>query len=128
MEIKDLYFQLPKKPFTWKKVEAQFTTRLFKKIKDNWWHAWKLSDMDIRKKPYDWLIVYGWLDAKVEVKQSSNKKSVDLFKMLLPNQVVWLSRVQENLGLSLVIYYNNFHHKYWIIEFSKETKKMKINF
>jgi len=75
--------------------------------------------MDIRKKPYDAILTFNWIDAKIEFKQSDNKKTVDIFKMLLPNQVRWLSQVQNNEGTALVIYYNTFVNKYWIKEYSE---------
>lgn len=115
-----LIFDLPNKPFSWKKIEAQFIERFWKKIKDKNWHFWKLSDMDIRKKPYDAILTFNNLDAKIEFKQSDNKKSVDVFKMLLPNQVRWLSQVQNNGWIALVIYYNTFVNKYRVKEYSED--------
>lgn len=76
--------------------------------------------MDIRKKPYDAILTFNNLDAKIEFKQSYNKKSVDVFKMLLPNQVRWLSQVQNNGWIALVIYYNTFVNKYRVKEYSED--------
>lgn len=76
--------------------------------------------MDIRKKPYDAILTFNNLDAKIEFKQSNNKKSVDVFKMLLPNQVRWLSQVQNNGWIALVIYYNTFVNKYRVKEYSED--------
>ena len=76
--------------------------------------------MDIRKKPYDAILTYKWLDAKIEFKQSDNKKNVDVFKMLLPNQVKGLTEVKTNWWVALVIYYNTFINKYRIKDYSEE--------
>lgn len=76
--------------------------------------------MDIRKKPYDAILTFNFIDAKIEFKQSDNKKTVDVFKMLLPNQVRWLSQVQNNGWTALVIYYNTFVNKYRIKEYSED--------
>lgn len=116
----EIYFQLPSKCFSGKHIEAQFTTRFWKNIKKWNGHFWKISDLDFRKKPYDAIMVFNWIDAKIEFKQSSNKKTVNLFKLLLPHQILWLEEVLLNWWLPLVIYYNTFHNKYYVKKYSRD--------
>jgi penicillin-binding protein-related factor A (putative recombinase) len=82
--------------------------------------------MDIRQKPYDAIMTYKWIDAKIEFKQSDNKRKVDLLKMLLPHQYRWLKQVQQNKWLALVIYYNTYCHRYRIKEFNERELFLTI--
>lgn len=126
MNLEKLMFQLPNTNFKKWDVEKEFTWWFWKCIKSKWWHRWKISDMDTRKKPYDWLLVYDGISAQVEIKQSSNTNNVNLLKLLLPHQIVWLTEVQKNDWKAIVIFYSPVYHKYRIKEFSTDEEKMKL--
>lgn len=110
----DLLFPLPEAKF---KNEAKFTSWFGSQIRKKWWHRHKISDMDIRLKPYDGVLALNSNLVAVEVKVSDNKKKIDLIKKLRPNQIQGLSEVFNTWWTSIILYYNNFIHKYKAVRY-----------
>ena len=104
------------------KSEKAFTAWFWKKIHDRWWMWHKISDMSINYKPSDAIIWWEWICWLVEIKLWKEKTKVDIHKLLRKNQIFALERYKKNGGLSIVIYYNQVHHCYWIFEYSEDMK------
>jgi len=104
------------------KDEKSFTAWFWKKIHDMWGMRHKISDMSIDSKPADSIISFNWISWLLEIKHWREKTKVDIGKKLRMNQHFWLNRYQKNGGTSIVIYYNEFHHKYWIFEYKPEIQ------
>lgn len=119
MNLDKLFFTLPTK---WFKNEAEFTTWFWKQIKDKWWFFWKLSDMDIRLKPFDAFMQWDWLNCAIEFKKWNNKNKVNVYKLLETNQIIWLEKYQANWWNALIIYYSIFHNKYYIYDYIKDLE------
>jgi len=117
-------FDLPEKSF---KNEKEFTSWFWKAVHDKWgmWH--KISDMSADMKPWDaiiWLWGVCWI---LEIKHGREKKRVDVYKKLRPNQKFWLNRYQKNGGTAIVIYYNEFHHRYWVCNYSEDMDLLFVS-
>jgi hypothetical protein len=110
-----LLFTLPNKPFD---SEAKFTSRFGKQVHNLGGLRHKISDMWIDTKPGDAILALNWTIALIEIKVWSEKQKVNIHTKLRPCQIFWLKRFQSNWWLALVIYYNRFHHKYRIFEYS----------
>ena len=115
--MSDLDFATPKRLF---KDEKTFTTWFWKQIKTRFWHWHKLSDMDIRMKPYDAIFVYKWISAFLEIKVWSEKSKTDIIKKLRPNQKQGLTKVYNNWWLALILYYSKLYWTYQIIKYKGE--------
>ena len=123
-----LQFELPKKPFI---NEKSFTAWFWCQIHNIGWFRHKISDMSIDAKPCDSIIGFNWLFALVEFKIGKEIKKVDVYKKLRPCQAFGLSRYKKNWWVSLVIYYNQLHHQYRVMEYNEQllitfTVKEKI--
>lgn len=73
--------------------------------------------MSIDYKPCDAIFWLDWLCWLIELKHWKEKNKVDVLKKLRNNQIFWLENYKKNGGTSIVVYYNEVHHRYWIFEF-----------
>ena len=78
--------------------------------------------MDIRLKPYDAVMAYQSELVAVELKMWDHKKKTDVIKQLRPNQVQWLSEVVDWWWHSVIIYYNRYYNKYWVLQYKKQKE------
>ena len=115
--MEKLMFKLPDFIF---ESEKAFTAWLGRQIHDagGLWH--KISDMGIDAKPADAIFALDWLAGIIEIKVWNEKLRVDIHPKLRDCQVFWLKRYQKNWWLSLVVYYNKYHHKYRVMEYTPE--------
>lgn len=102
--------------------EKTFSSRFWRQIHSNWWFRHKISDMSIDAKPCDAVIWLGWYTCLCEIKVWNNKKKVDVYNLLRPNQKFWLRKRKENWWNSIVVYYSKIHHKYWVLNFSNNME------
>lgn len=117
-------FPLPPAPFP---NEAKFTAWFWWEIRKRWWFWHKISDASIDYKPADAIVWLDWLTCLLEIKHWKEKREVNLFKKLRANQSFWLKRRRKNWWKSLVIYYNQTYHKYYIIVFDEDfTEDSKL--
>lgn len=116
----NLMFQLPtlqKHSFI---SEKEFTTWFWNQIDKKWWLWHKISDQSSDLKPCDWIVAINWLCWLVEIKVWNEKKKINVFKKLRPNQAFGLRKYKQNWWTSIVVYYSKLHHKYWVMEFEEE--------
>lgn len=100
--------------------EAKFTSWFWKKIHFAWGMRHKISDWSIDNKPCDSILALNWVYWLCEIKVWNEKKKVDVFKKLRPNQAFGLRRWQQNWWLSMVVYYSKLYNKYRVMEFEEE--------
>ena len=103
--------------------EREFTSRFGSEIKKRGWFFHKISDMDIRPKPFDAILSWDGIVCGIEFKCTKSKKCRP-YRMLrwssLKNtwpQVKGLTEYQENGWLSLVIVFNKVLQQYKVIDF-----------
>lgn len=126
-----LLFSLSKKC----KSESDFTSWYGSEIKKRGWFFHKISDMDIRPKPFDAIMAWDGIIWAIEFKSVWVLKSCHPFRLLRwssPSkpwsQVKGLQWFQDNWWLSLVIVFNKLLQQYKVIDFKDIDFNTKITF
>lgn len=112
------------KPCPHFKDEKSFTTWYLKQIKDQWWFAHKISDMDTRLKPFDAFYILNGIATFVEFKMWDEKKKCDVYAKLRPNQIYWLRHTAAAWWNAKVIYYNRIYDIYVVMNFEVDTTSL----
>jgi hypothetical protein len=125
-----MQFPLPQK---WFRKESEFTSWFGREIQRDggFWH--KISDADMRTKPFDAICWYKqvmyWIELKVIPWMSCHPYK--LLRGSSPSnpgwQVLWLSRFWEHWK-SLMIVYSKSANKYQVLPFEGLTLETKITF
>jgi len=109
------------------KDEASFTTWYGRQIKDIGGFWFKIPDDSMWAKPYDAVACFWGVTYNIEIKVGDEKKKVDVYKKLRPQQAYSLRCVAQNWGAALVLYYSKVYNKFWEITFHEDTKELIID-
>lgn len=121
-----LYFKL-KKQF---KLEKDFTTAFLKEFKDQWWWAYKISDLRRTIKPFDCIMInWEWVFF-CEIKTIEH--NIFKFNQLRNNQFTRLTRISNIVDKynlpnihPIVIVYSLKFHTYKVIDFKDILKAIE---
>ena len=102
--------------------ERLFTTWYGWEVRDRGGFRHKISDLDIRLKPFDGFTVENGKIGFIEFKVGSEKSGCDVYKKLRPNQIFGLRLIAQNWGDAYVIYYNKLYDIYVTMKFEEDTK------
>jgi len=99
----------------WYKLEKEFTTDWANRLKKKWFFWFKISDMDIRLKPLDWLIATPFWDYYCEIKII--KSDEFSFSMFQPNQIKALEHLTKLWRNAIVVIYSKQVNSYLVYKY-----------